>query len=160
MVRGCGHLQGGARGTELEAIAGGDVTLTALLMEVEMLLHLPIVMLATLAPIPVSDAVPKFDIARECRFESESSKAYDRCSHDESDALAQLQKEWPEFVGADRNSCFTESTVAGFTSYVELLICLEMTRDVDNDKTNTHESTVGQSRQPTPPEVSVIDKHD
>jgi hypothetical protein len=141
-----------------EAPADGDVTLKAFLKEVEMLLHLPIAILATLAPIPVSDAVPRFDIAKECRFESESSKAFDRCSHDESDALAELQKQWPEFVGADRNTCFTEATVAGFSSYVELLICLQMSRDVDNVKTSASDSTVGQSTRPPPPEVSVVDK--
>ena len=36
-----------------------------------MLLHLPIVILATLSPIAISDTVPKFDIVKECRFESE-----------------------------------------------------------------------------------------
>jgi hypothetical protein len=125
-----------------------------------MLLHLPIAILATLAPIPVSDAVPRFDIARECRFESESSKTFDRCSHDEADALVELQKEWPEFVGADRSACFTEATVAGFASYVELLICLQMARDVDNEKTNASDSTVGQSTRPPPPEENVVDKHE
>ena len=69
-----------------------------------MLLHLPIVILATLSPIAISDALPRIDIAKECRFESESSKAFDRCSHDEADALQQLQTEWPQFVGADRSA--------------------------------------------------------
>ena len=31
-----------------------------------MLLHLPIAIMATLAPIPVSDSVPQFDIVKEC----------------------------------------------------------------------------------------------
>jgi hypothetical protein len=33
-------------------------------------------------------------------------------------------------VGADRSARFTEATVAGFASYVGLLICPEMARDV------------------------------
>jgi hypothetical protein len=37
--------------------------------EVNMLLHLPIAILATLSPIAVSDTVPKFDTVRECRIE-------------------------------------------------------------------------------------------
>ena len=37
-----------------------------------MLLHLPIVILATLSPVAVSDTVPQFDIARECRSEGGS----------------------------------------------------------------------------------------
>src|SRR5712671_111109 len=35
--------------------------------EFDMLLHLPIAILATLSPIPVADTVPTFDITRECR---------------------------------------------------------------------------------------------
>jgi hypothetical protein len=124
-----------------------------------MLLHLPIVVLATLSPIPISDTLPKFDIAKECRFESESSKASDRCSRDEADALQKLEIEWPQFVGVDRSTCLTEATVAGLASYVELLICLEMTRDVGKKKTDPHGPVEVQSTRPAPPETSVVDKH-
>ena len=58
-----------------------------------MLLHLPIVIITTLLPVAISDTPPRFDIAKECRFESESSKAFDRCARDESDALKQLETE-------------------------------------------------------------------
>ena len=95
-----------------------------------MLVHLPIVILATLSPIAVSDTTPKFDIAKECRFESETSSNVDRCSRDEADALEKLRAEWPQFAEADRRACLVEATVGGFASYVELLICLEMARDV------------------------------
>ena len=33
-----------------------------------MFVHLPIVIVATLTPVAVSDTVPKFDIVRECRL--------------------------------------------------------------------------------------------
>jgi hypothetical protein len=125
-----------------------------------MLLHLPIAMLATLSPIAVSDAVPKFDIAKECRFESESSEVLARCARDEADALQQIEKEWPQFVSADRNTCFTEATIGGFSSYVELEICLEMSRDVRNEETNPRGAVGAQSMPPAPPEVSVVDKHE
>jgi len=134
--------------------------LTALLREVEMLLHLPIVILTTLSPIAVSDTVPTFDIAKECRFESESSAVFERCSHDESDALQQIEKEWPQFAAADRSTCFTESTIGGSASYVELQICLEMARDVRNEETNPPGSVGVQPTRPAPPEMSVVDKHD
>jgi len=48
-----------------------------------MLLHLPIVILATLSPIHVSDTVPTFDIVKECRYESGSTANVERCSQDE-----------------------------------------------------------------------------
>jgi len=125
-----------------------------------MLLHLPIVILASLSPIAVSDALPKFDIAKECRFESESSSAFDRCSRDEADALQKLEVEWVQFVSADRSACFAEATIGGSASYVELLICLEMARDVRSNQTNSRGAPAAKSTHPAPPETSVADKHD
>lgn len=123
-----------------------------------MLLHLPIAILASLSPITVSDTVPKFDIARECRFEGGSTVIVDRCSHDEAAALQQLRTEWPQFAGSDRTSCLAEATSAGFASYVELIICLEMARDMNN-KTNPR-PLGGQSARPAHPPLSVVDRHE
>jgi hypothetical protein len=106
-----------------------------------MLLHLPIAILATLSPIPVSDTVPTFDVVRECRFEAGSMVDFDRCSRDEAVALDQLKNEWARFVDTDKNACVGETTIGGFASYVELLTCLEMARDVATANTNpTHQS--------------------
>ena len=125
-----------------------------------MLLHLPIAILATLSPITISDTLPKFDIVKECRFEAESSNAFDRCSRDEADALQKLEVEWPEFAGPDRSSCFSEATIGGSASYVELMICLEMARDIGNDRTNLRSAPTMPSTRPAPPELSIVDKHD
>jgi hypothetical protein len=97
-----------------------------------MLLHLPIVMLATLSPVAISDTVPKFDIVRECRLEGGSIVELERCSENEGDALRELQQAWAQFAGADKRSCIASATTGGFASYVELLTCLEMARDVNN----------------------------
>ena len=48
-----------------------------------MLIHLPIIVLTSLHPTPIADTVPKFDIARECQFESGSKDELDRCVTDE-----------------------------------------------------------------------------
>jgi hypothetical protein len=129
-----------------------------------MLLHLPIVVLASLSPIAVSDTIPKFDIAKECHFEGDSSQAVDRCSHDENEAYQKLQTEWPQFDEASRSACLAEATTAGFTSYVDFLICLEMARDVaNNDKANAADASAKRRprrAQPAPPETNVIDKHE
>jgi hypothetical protein len=95
-----------------------------------MLLHLPIAILATLSPIHVSDTVPTFDIVRECRYEGGSAANVERCSQDETAALGQLKTEWVQFVDADKRSCMEMTQVGGFASYVEVLTCLEMARDV------------------------------
>jgi len=124
-----------------------------------MLLHLPIAILTTLSPIPVSDTVPKFDIVTECRFEGGSSKVFDRCHHDEAEALRQLQAEWPQFSGGNKSVCLAEATNGGVSSYVELIICLEMARDASNT-TSPRAPLGGQSTRPTQPEMSVVDSHE
>jgi hypothetical protein len=124
-----------------------------------MLLHLPIAILTTLSPIPISDTVPKFDIAKECHFEGGSSAIFDRCSHDEAEALQQLEAEWPQFSGVNKGACLAETTVAGFKSYVELIICLEMARDV-SPKANRGDPLESQSTHAASPEISVVDKRD
>ena len=91
-----------------------------------MLLHLPIVIMATLSPVAVSDTVPKFDIVKECHFEGGSTVQFDRCSEDEGAALRDLRQAWTQFAGADKRNCTVEATTSGFASYVELLTCLEM----------------------------------
>jgi hypothetical protein len=105
--------------------------------EADMLLHLPIVIIATLAPVAVSDTVPNFDVAKECRFEGGSTVDFDRCSQDEAEALEQLKANWTQFTGVDKSTCLSVATViAGSASYVELLTCLEMAREASNTDKN------------------------
>ena len=101
-----------------------------------MLLHLPIAILAALSPIAVSSSVPQFDIAKECRYEGGSTASFEQCSQGETTALAQLRTEWARFAGPDQKTCMLTTTTGGFTSYVELLTCLEMARDVVSAKAN------------------------
>ena len=129
-----------------------------------MLLHLPIAILATLSPIPVSNTIPTFDIARECRFEAGSMVDFDRCSRDEAIALRQLQQAWTEFAGADKKTCVGETTIGCFASYVELLSCLEMARDVvsaNTDPKNPPAKSGSRSAQPGRTGVTVgeADRH-
>ena len=104
-----------------------------------MLLHLPIAILATLSPIAVSDTVPKFDTVRECRIEGGPSVDVARCFRDEAAALRQVQEAWAQYAAADRKACATEATIGDFASYVELLTCLEITRDARSAENNNHE---------------------
>lgn len=129
-----------------------------------MLLHLPIAILATLSPIPVSDTVPTFDMVRECRFEAGSMVDFDRCSRDEAIALRQLQQTWTEFAGADKKTCVGETTIGGFASYVELLSCLEMARDVVSANANPKDPPAKSGSRSTQPArtgatVGEADRH-
>jgi hypothetical protein len=100
--------------------------------ENKMLAHLPIIILTSLHPIPVADAMPKLDIARECRFEGGPRETQARCVSDETQARNQLQKEWTQFGSGAKKQCNEESTTDNIVSYVELLTCLQMERDVKN----------------------------
>jgi hypothetical protein len=116
-----------------------------------MFLHLPIAVLVTLSPIPVADAVPKFDIAGECNFEGGASLDVDRCSRDEAAALRQLQEAWSQYAGVDRKACTAESTIGGFASYVELLTCLEMASYDKYANDDSHSARVKSELKAMPP---------
>ena len=98
-----------------------------------MLIHLPIIILTSLHPTPVADAVPKLDVARECQFESSSKEGLARCMTDEAQARKQLQTEWTQFTPGAKTRCNQEDDVGGISSYVELQTCLEMERDVQKE---------------------------
>ena len=98
-----------------------------------MLVHLPIIILTSLHPTPIADAVPKFEIARECQFEGGLKEDLDRCVTDETQAREQLQTEWAQFTPSAKTQCNQENDVGGISSYVELQVCLEMERDVKQE---------------------------
>jgi hypothetical protein len=95
-----------------------------------MLIHLPIIFLTSLHPIAGANTVPKFDITLECQSEGGTKPMLDRCSDDEKQALKQLRAEWTQFAASDVKQCTEETNIDGSPSYVELLTCLEMARDV------------------------------
>jgi hypothetical protein len=97
-----------------------------------MLLHLPIAILAAFSPVAISDAAPKFDIARVCQSEGGSNEEQKRCADDETQARDTLQTEWIQFTPSAKRQCYEEANIGGNPSYVELLTCLEMERDVRN----------------------------
>jgi hypothetical protein len=99
-------------------------------LENTMLIHLPIIILTSLQPTAIADAVPKFDITRECQNEGGTQETQKRCAEDETQARNQLQTEWTQFTPGARTQCIQETSIDGTPSYVEFLTCLEMERDV------------------------------
>jgi hypothetical protein len=95
-----------------------------------MIMHLPIVVLASLPLTPVADDVPKFDIARECQSEGGSDATQKKCADNDPHARDQLRPLWTQFSAGDKTSCLRETSTDGTPSYVELLTCLELARDV------------------------------
>jgi hypothetical protein len=120
-----------------------------------MLLHLPIVVMATVSPVAISDTVPKFDIVRECRFEGGSTADIDHCHQDEATALEQLKANWAQFTGVDKSTCYSLATIGGFASYVELLTCLEMARESNNTDKNPRDPRRSDPMRSVGPAVTV-----
>ena len=120
-----------------------------------MLAHLPIVVMVTFAPIAVTDTVPRFDVAKECRFEGGSNIEYDRCSRDEDGALRELQKTWTEFAESDKRTCIASTKIGDFASYVELLVCLQIARDVHDDNNRPRSPQTTPEMRPQAPGVTV-----
>ena len=77
--------------------------------------------------------VPDLNVAPTCRpLDKSDSMQLDesRCRQIEKDARDQLAREWSKFPAADRSQCIATATMGGTASYVELITCLEMKRDV------------------------------
>ena len=99
-----------------------------------MLIHLPIIILTSLHPTLIADVVPKFDIARHCQFEIGSNEDQKGCADAETQARDTLQKEWGQFTPSEKSICTQEADGDDISSYVELLTCLEMERDVKQEE--------------------------
>jgi hypothetical protein len=54
----------------------------------------------------------------------------ERCFQTEQEARDQLTRQWVDFPAADRTLCTQTATMGGTASYVELIACLQMKRDV------------------------------
>ena len=77
--------------------------------------------------------VPTFDVGPTCRPIG-GEKAFqidtDRCFKTEQEARDQLVREWADFPAPGRTLCTQTAAMAGMPSYVALITCLEMKRDV------------------------------
>jgi hypothetical protein len=80
-----------------------------------------------------ADAVPKFDIAKNCKAEVADAggvgETLASCMNDEDNARHQLTERWAQFAKEDKSVCIGETSMDGTPSYVELQTCLEMATD-------------------------------
>jgi hypothetical protein len=80
-----------------------------------------------------SDSLPTFDPAPSCRAGAQSGvdiqPNVSGCVQDEEQAKASLVKEWEQFSQNDKSTCVAEAESGVPRSYIELLTCLEISRD-------------------------------
>ena len=107
-----------------------------------------------------ADNVPTLKVEPSCRAAGVegviTGRTADSCINDEKAAREDLVKNWSTFSGDDKTHCLSMVSTGGGPSYVELLSCLEMSRDAKKiaqgrkleDQTTTQERPA--RRQPAP----------
>ena len=111
--------------------------------------------LGTQLMIQVSDSVPKLNVEATCKGTVETDKAmglalpqsFDKCMSDENEALEQLRLIWSSYPAPIQNRCHGEAVAAGIESYVDMLVCLQMTGDT-NTKPVTNLKGASRKRAP------------
>jgi hypothetical protein len=85
-----------------------------------------------------ADAVPKFDIVRNCKVEisggSGIGETLASCVADEERSRDELSPQWTKFLPSDKTVCIRETSIDGAPSYVELQTCLEITSGRSSSK--------------------------
>ena len=86
------------------------------------------------APASAADGVPQLNVRPTCTPIDPNDKSSpidtDRCLKSENEAREQLVRQWSTFPAADRTLCTQTATLTAMASYVDLITCLEMKRDL------------------------------
>ena len=81
-----------------------------------------------------ADEVPTYDVRKSCKADVQaypSGGGAEKCLADEQKARETLVSQWAAFASENRAKCLQMvSDVAGSQSYVELLTCLQMAKDI------------------------------
>jgi len=84
--------------------------------------------------VAVADDVPNFDIRKNCKADVQAYQGGGNqkgCLDDEQSARQTLVGQWGQFDAASRARCVRMvSDVSGTQSYVELLTCLQLAKEV------------------------------
>jgi hypothetical protein len=82
----------------------------------------------------IADEVPTFDVRKSCKADVQAFQGTGTasgCMADEQNARQLLVSQWTQFAPESRTRCAQMvKDVAGTQSYVELLTCLQMAKDV------------------------------
>jgi hypothetical protein len=97
-----------------------------------------------------ADKVPEINLDKSCRAAGATgvrvganSRDDSACKRDEQDAHTKLNQGWDQFTADDRSHCLRLSTVGGSPSYVELLTCLELSKQAHALPSDIHTSGQG-----------------
>jgi hypothetical protein len=92
---------------------------------------LPINTLASIIVLAGLSAVQAGDVCREAAAADPTfNYGLKRCIDSEHAARDELARKWKDFPAKDQRECTTVATLGGSASYVQLITCLELSRDV------------------------------
>jgi hypothetical protein len=98
------------------------------------LLSMAAMALCSQVTLVLADEVPTYDVAATCHAESKGDPGAGiaaACLTQEQSARETLARQWNQFTAQSKTTCMqTETDVAGVRSYVELLTCLQIAKDV------------------------------
>ena len=110
-----------------------------------------------------SDGVPTLKVEPSCKAAGAAGlmmgRTAESCMNDEKAAREDLVKTWSTFSANDKSHCLSMVSTGGGPSYVELLSCLEMSRDakkiaqgrkLENEAMPAPYQRPSPRRQPTP----------
>jgi hypothetical protein len=90
--------------------------------------------LSSASAVAAADQVPIFDVEPSCQAVKDTEvgrgRTLESCRRDEAQARSVLASQWSQFPKADTRRCTSLASLGGIPSYVELLTCLEMAREV------------------------------
>ncbi len=99
-----------------------------------------------------ADRVPTFNTEPSCRSAAAASvmtgRTTDNCVNDEKNAHELLKESWAKYSAADKAHCDSLERTGGPPSYVELLSCLEMSRDARTMAKEEQTKSGGSSNEP------------
>jgi hypothetical protein len=120
-----------------------------------MILPFPALLLATPLLVAAADRVPTFDIGPTCQGATAGAGAGGRgpeiCFRTELTARDQLAEQWNSFSAGERDRCVSLTTMTRMPSYVQVLVCLEMTRDARSLRAPSQRTTTGSGVEPPKP---------
>ena len=106
---------------------------------------------SSLITVAANGNVPKLNVEPSCKAAGVEGMIVGRttesCLNDEKAAHDQLTKDWGSYSAGDKSHCLTMVSTGGDPSYVELLSCLEMSRDA---KKIAQERPTDQTDKPAP----------
>lgn len=83
---------------------------------------------------PAGDRLPVINVEKTCKDSVAADKEakldlaqpFDNCMRDENSAKQQLNTVWSTYPASVRDTCEQDATLLGEGSYVDLLICMQM----------------------------------